>query len=554
VALDGGTAVVNVIANGAGLSKSIASATQKGLQEAQGPIAAAGAKLTSFLTSPLTLIGAGAVAVVAKLGFEFESAFTKISAVSNASADDIANWREQVLQLSGETAQAPQELADALFFLASAGLETSQVMEVLESSAQASAVGLGDTADIARLTANVLNAYAESGITAAEVTDQLVAAVREGTADTDEFVGALGRILPIAARAGVGFDQIVGSLAALSNIGLDVNEGVTALRGLLQSIVAPTNQSQEALKKLHITTEELRTTLSEEGLPGALNLLEDASKGNIDVLRQLIPNIRALTGELGLTGENADQVALIMIATANAAGSLGKALEETQQGPAFAFTKAVNDIRVAGTQLGTQVLPAVTKAIEFLGPILKFAADNAAALGIAFLTWKVVQGISSLLAGVAVALQNTAAGATATTAAITEASVAMAGFTAASAAATFGIGLLALAITQADFGDVLNEKLAPAIQGALDLAQAAELSKRTGLSFEEAFQKIQDAAKNVAKETTVADEVIGGMTRHLDKAGHTVRNFAGMTNKALKEFRADTIENFSNVAGTVSDT
>lgn len=554
LALDGGTAVVNVVANGAGLSKSIASATEKGISQAQGPIAAAGKKLTGFLTSPLTLIGAGAVAVVAKLGFEFETAFAKIASVSNSSAKEIAVWRDQVLSLSGKTAQAPQELADALFFLASAGLKAGEPMQVLEASAKASAVGLGQTADIARLTANVLNAYAKSGITAAQVTDQLVAAVREGTANADEFTTAIGRLLPIAARAGVGFDQLVGSLAALSNIGLDVNEGVTALRGLLQSIVAPTAQSVKALKELHITTDQLRATLSEQGLPGALNLLEKASGGNIDVLRQLIPNIRALTGELGLTGQNADKVALIMIATAHATGSLDKAFAQTAKGPAFQFSKAVNDIRVAGTELGTAVLPAVTKAVELISPLLKFAAKNALALLAAFVAFKVVKVLPDLMLKLGASLLNLGSVGQSAGTGLIAAGTAMTGLTAATVGATAGIGLLALAISSSQFSAKIGEAIAPAIQSATDIAQAVELAARTGLTFQESLGKIHEAADKAAKSLGPVSGIVDNLTTHLDKAGHQVANFAGLTNKELKKLRQDTMKNFADVGGAITDT
>src|SRR5687768_11176187 len=140
-------------------------------------------KMTGFgpaLTSGIGKAVAGLAvvgAVAGKLAFDFDKAFTKISAISNASAADIEAWKEQVLSLAGETAQAPEELADALFFLASAGLDAAQIMPTLEMAAKASAVGLGETADIANILASALNAYAASGLTAAQATDTLVAAV-----------------------------------------------------------------------------------------------------------------------------------------------------------------------------------------------------------------------------------------------------------------------------------------------------------------------------------------------------------------------------------------
>jgi TP901 family phage tail tape measure protein len=318
-----------------------------------------GGALTRGLSVPLALIAAGATT----LAIRFDEAFTRIDAVSNASAQSIAKWRREVLQLAGRTAQSPQELAEALYFLASAGLKAGTEMAALEAAAKGSAVGLGNTADLARITANALNAYAESGLTATQVMDSLTAAIKAGTAEPDEFADALGRLLPIASRAGITFDEVTASLAALSNIGLDVDEGVTAMRGLLQALVAPGSMAAETLREVGITADQMRRVLAEDGLLAALQLLEERTGGNIDLLRKIVPNIRALTGELGLTGENARRVAQIFDEVREAQGALGEAFETTAASPMFKFRQALAKIEGAAISLGTKIIPIAEQII-----------------------------------------------------------------------------------------------------------------------------------------------------------------------------------------------
>jgi TP901 family phage tail tape measure protein len=320
-------------------------------------LSSAGRTLTRSLTLPI--VGAGIAAV--KMATDYENAFTKISAVSNASQKDIDKWKESVKSLAGATARDPRELADALFFLSSAGLKTSQIMPTLKASAKAAAAGLGDTATIAKLTANTLNAYSGTGLKAARVTDTLVAAVREGSAETDEFGGAMGRILPIAAKAGVSFDEVAASLSTLSNIGLDVNEGVTAMRSLLAALVAPGKEAAQTMKSVGISADEMRSVISEEGILGALRLLEERTNGDIDVLRKIVPNIRAMTGAFGLTGQEAEKVNGIFDAVKNSTGSLNKAFEETTKGAGFQFQQALTKLKVAAIDLGEKLLPIALK-------------------------------------------------------------------------------------------------------------------------------------------------------------------------------------------------
>jgi TP901 family phage tail tape measure protein len=322
----------------------------------------------------MALAGAAVAAFAAasvKAARDYDVAFTKIAAISNASAEDIAQWRDQVITLAGETAQAPTELADALYFLSSAGLKANEVMPALQRSAQASAIGLGETADVANIVASALNAYSKSGLTAAEATDTLVAAVREGRAEPEEFATALGRILPIASTVGVTFDQVAASMAALSNIGLDVNEGVTAMRGVLQAIAAPGTQAADAMNQLGLSAQDLLDAISEDGIIGALRLLDQAAKKQTDtqaayngILRKIVPNVRALTGVFGLTVQEASKVDAIFDNVENSTGALNDAFEKTQESLSFRFAKALNDIMIAGQELATVVFPLIVESAE----------------------------------------------------------------------------------------------------------------------------------------------------------------------------------------------
>lgn len=322
---------------------------------------------------------AGGLGIAVKSAFDFENALTRVRVNSNLTDAQINRMKGSILDLAGETGRAPKELAEALYFLASSGLDASQIMQTLERSAKASAAGLGETADIARLTANALNAYASEGLTATEVTDTLVAAVREGTAEPDEFANALGRILPIAQKAGVEFDEVTGSLAALSNIGLDVNEGVTAMRGLLQSLVAPTKQTEDALADLGLTTGELRSVISEQGIIAALRMLEERTGGNIDKLRDLIPNVRAITGAFGLTGQEAEKLDAGLRRVQNSTGDLDSAFQQWLKGPGADVARLLSNLQTLAIRFGNVALPPF---MEIVGSLADMAENANEVLGI----------------------------------------------------------------------------------------------------------------------------------------------------------------------------
>ena len=332
------------------------------------------------------LAAAGAASV--KMALDFNQSFTRIDALTNASDADIRKYKDSVMELAGETAQSPRALAEALYFLASAGLRNNEILPALEATAKGAAIGLGEAADVSRILVSALNAYADSGLTAIQVTDTLAAGVREGSAAPEEFAVALGRILPVASAAKVEFDEVVASLSTLSNIGLNVYEGTTAMRGVLQSIVAPTKTASAALAEMGLSGEVLRRVLAEGGLLEAMRLLEKRSGGNLDIMKAIIPNVRALVGELGNVGQAADKVSGIYRRVGNAIGTTNEAMRVTENSPAFQFRKALNELSIVMLDFGTRIMPSVVAAMKSLAPVAEVVAENIGVIVGAFLAFK----------------------------------------------------------------------------------------------------------------------------------------------------------------------
>lgn len=373
MAFDAGTVFVNVVANTAAFRAQMATLGSSMISTGA-TINRIGGLLTKTFTIPLGLAGYAAT----KLALDYEQAFVKINAITNIKPETVARWKKQTQQLAAQTAQAPQDLADALYFLASAGLDTNKVMDVLSASAHAAAIGLGDTADIAKLTANAMVAYEKSGLGATEVTNTLVAAVREGTAEPDEFATAMGRILPIAAKAKIEFDDVAGSLSQLSNIGLDVNEGVTALRGLLKALYVPGTQAVETLHSIGLSVDQVRSSLSKQGIVETIRLLEDAAKKSaktpgevIDTLSKIIPNIRALTGVFGLSIQKVNDLDAAMKRVQHATGDTNEAFKVTAKGPMFQLQQGITRLKNAGISLGEQLIPIVLDVVDSIASLAK---------------------------------------------------------------------------------------------------------------------------------------------------------------------------------------
>lgn len=344
----------------------------------------AGRSLTRSLTLPLAAAGVGA----AKLALNFEDSLTKIESLVGVSREQVEAWGREILRLGPRLAKGPQELADALFFITGSGIKGAAAMDVLAASAKASAAGLGETKVVADAVTSAVNAYGIKSLAASTATDVLVATVREGKGEADSFAGAIGRVIPLASETGVEFHEVGAALAAMTRTGLDANESVTALRGFLAALLKPTAQGRKELKKLGlaeedlaeltgalnlsltksgITIEQLRDTVGRKGLFAGMQLLKAAIGDNRDALGKIIPNVRALTGFLSITGENASENAEIFRKLAASTGDTDKAFSIASKTAKFKFGAALSSLQAAGIKAGNVIIPVFTKIAAGVG-------------------------------------------------------------------------------------------------------------------------------------------------------------------------------------------
>ena len=115
----------------------------------------AGRVLMKNFGLPIAAIGGMALKSFA----QFEESMLRIEALVGVSAGSVGRFTDAVKEASAATGRGPQELAEAMFFVASAGLRGATAMEVLHASAKGAAVGLGQTKVVADAATSAVNAY-----------------------------------------------------------------------------------------------------------------------------------------------------------------------------------------------------------------------------------------------------------------------------------------------------------------------------------------------------------------------------------------------------------
>lgn len=323
---------------------------------------ALGSKISRNLTLPLTLVGGASV----KLAVDFDKSMTKIESLVGIAGEEVAKMGDTAKQMATDTGRSASEAADALFFITSAGLEGSEAMNVLDASLQAAAVGLGDTATVADLATSAMNAYGSDTLGASDATDVLVAAVREGKLESSELAGAMGSVLPIASNMGVTFNEVGAAFAAMSRTGTNAAVASTQLRGILNGLLKPTKDAEDALSGMGLSSAQLRKSLKEDGLLATLEILKTNFEGNDQAAAKVFGNVRALSGVMDLLGAGVDSTREIFAEMNNVQGATANAFEATSKSASFQLQKALNGVRNSLTEVGGTLLSAVLPHIQKL--------------------------------------------------------------------------------------------------------------------------------------------------------------------------------------------
>ena len=315
-----------------------------------------GRSMTLYLTAPLL----AAAAASAKLGTNFDSTLTKINTLVGVSREEIAAFRKDILALGPAVGRGPIELADALFAITSAGQRGAEAMDTLRKSAMASAIGLGDTRVVALAATAAVQAYGKANLDSTKSLEILIGTIEKGNLEASALAPVLGRVIGIAAELGVAFEDLGAFIATFTLLGVNADEAATSLRGVLAAIQKPTPDALEAFEALGTSIDDVRRKIREDGFIVTFQeLVRESRRLGVDLVA-LVPNVRALSGALGVFGGEGKIALDVLDGVSAAVGTLGERFAAmAEQDPSFAFAQMRAELEVMGIQIARDVLPAV---------------------------------------------------------------------------------------------------------------------------------------------------------------------------------------------------
>lgn len=488
-----------------------------------------GSSITRNVSLPFALAGAASV----KMSSDLEGSFGKIENLVGVTGKALDNFKRSVREVSSATGQSQQALSEAMFTISSAGLRGAQATEVLERAAKASAIGLGETQEVAQALTGVLQAYSKENLTAAEATDTLTAIVREGNLEASSLAPTLGRIVGIGAQLGISFEELGANIATFTRLGVPAEEAVVGLRGIMTTFLKPTTEARSALRDLGFSAAELREKIGKDGLQSTLAFLVKSLEGNDEALASVFGNVRALSNVLGTAGAQGETYAEVLENISNATGIVDKGFENVTKESGFKFKQTLNELKNTGIELGNTLLPLVLKITKFVsGAVKAFSglSNEAKTTGLALIA--IVAASGPII---------TAIGAISTAFGIF-ASAAATAWTALSGPIGITIAAIVLAgIAVYQFWDIIRPVLVGAINYVIDLynefAVVRAVVEGLKLTINNTFLFFGKVISGISAELmNLADLLFGILTGDLDRITAAMQNFGDGFVRDMKDY------------------
>jgi len=281
---------------------------------------------------------------------DFENQMREVGTIlGDVAYKDLPQFTEEIEYLSVAFGKSTKDLSRGLYDILSAAVDSSDAIELLATASKAAIAGLSSVEKSVDIMTSVLNSYGFTVEQMTHVSDVMFQSVIRGKFTFDALANALGYVAPIAAQAGVSFEELSAAIATATRHGLHIDMTARGLALAIQNIIKPSKQAADMAAQLGIDLSMV--TLQSKGLIGFLEELNRVTEGNAAIISQLIPNMRSYRIMMVLAGKGIEGFKDDMVLMSESLGQTEKAFAKM----ADTFEMKMNIIKQAQMELSREM-------------------------------------------------------------------------------------------------------------------------------------------------------------------------------------------------------
>jgi TP901 family phage tail tape measure protein len=257
------------------------------------------AEWSSDINRLMNLVAGAAVALGAGLApglfgaVKLEQALARVYSVGEVATDEMKALRAATLEL-GQGIVGPQQLADGLYNLASAGLDVNQQLAAMEPVAQLAAASAVTLDEASQLVVQTMRAFRLEAEDAARIANVVSASNAVSSSNAERLASSYRMVAANAAAANLTLEETTAALNLLINVFQNGEMAGTGLRNVIARLVGGGAQLQEFAREAGIALDDLNPSIV--GMGTAIK--------NLDLLLESGASAFEIFGTEGMTSAN----------------------------------------------------------------------------------------------------------------------------------------------------------------------------------------------------------------------------------------------------------
>ena len=338
-------------------------ATGEKLQTVGNKISSVGQKLLP-VTGVVTGLGTAAV----KTAADFDSAMSKVAAVSGATGSDFDKLRDKAREMGAKTKFSATEAADAMNYMAMAGWKTEDMLSGIEGVMYLAAASGEDLATTSDIVTDALTAFGLTAADSGHFADVLAAASSNANTNVSMMGETFKYCAPVAGALGFSVEDTAEAIGLMGNAGIKASQAGTSMRSIMTNLTGDVKLSGAAIGDVTIATtnadgsmRSLSAILADCRM--AFGRMTEAEKANN---AETLVGKNAMSGFLALMNAAPEDIAKVSGAVNNckdAAKNMADTMQDNLEGQLTILKSQLQELAIS---FGDLLMPAVRSIVSGL--------------------------------------------------------------------------------------------------------------------------------------------------------------------------------------------
>lgn len=338
-------------------------ATGEKLQTVGNKISSVGQKLLP-VTGVVTGLGTAAV----KTAADFDSAMSRVAAVSGATGSDFDKLRDKAREMGAKTKFSATEAADAMNYMAMAGWKTEDMLSGIEGVMYLAAASGEDLATTSDIVTDALTAFGLTAGDSGHFADVLAAASSNANTNVSMMGETFKYCAPVAGALGFSVEDTAEAIGLMGNAGIKASQAGTSMRSIMTNLTGDVKLSGAAIGDVTIATtnadgsmRSLSAILADCRV--AFGGMTEAEKANN---AEALVGKNAMSGFLALMNAAPEDIAKVSGAVNNckdAAKNMADTMQDNLEGQLTILKSQLQELAIS---FGDLLMPAVRSIVSGL--------------------------------------------------------------------------------------------------------------------------------------------------------------------------------------------